>query len=54
MTWTIEISLIDLICRFIAGICAITVLVLIVREQKKTERFLKEELKKHESEAEAE
>ena len=49
MTWTIEISLIDLICRYISGICAITVLILILWEQKKTEKFLKEELRKCDS-----
>lgn len=46
MTWTIEISLIDLIWRYIAGICTITTFILIFHEQRKTEKFLKEELRK--------
>lgn len=50
MTWTIEISLIDLIWRGIAGISAIIVLILILWEQKKTRKFIKEELKRRESE----
>lgn len=43
MTWTIVIPIIDLICRCISGICAIAVLILVLWEQKKTEKFLKEE-----------
>jgi len=42
MTWSIEISLIDLIWRYIAGICTITAFILILREQRKTRKFLKE------------
>lgn len=54
MTWTIEISLIDIIWRYIAGICTIATFILILREQRKNRKFLKEELKKRESEAENE
>lgn len=50
MTWTIEISLIDMICRYVAGIGVIIVLILILWEQKKTKKFIKEELKRRESE----
>lgn len=50
MTWTIEISFIDMICRYVAGIGAIIVLILILWEQKKTKKFIKEELKRRESE----
>lgn len=46
----IEISLVDLIWRGIAGICAIVVFILILREQKKTTQFLKEDLEKREFE----
>ena len=54
MTWTIEISLIDIICRYIAGIGAIIVLILIIIEQKRTKKFIEEELKRRESEADNE
>ena len=50
MTWTIEISLIDLICRYIAGICTIATFILILRDQRKTRKFLKEESRKQEGE----
>lgn len=50
MTWTIEISLVDLICRYIAGICTIVAIILILWEQRKNRKFLKEELRKRESE----
>lgn len=43
MTWMMEISLIDLIIRYIAGICAITGFILIIIDQRKTKKFLKEE-----------
>lgn len=51
---TIDISNIDLIWRGIAGLSAIIVFVLILREQKKTTQFLKEDLNKHEVEIEDE
>lgn len=41
---TIEISLIDLVFRGIAGVCTIATFILIIREQKKTAKFLKEKL----------
>ena len=49
MTWTIEISLIDIICRGIVGIGAIIVFILILIDQRKTRKFLEEELGKRES-----
>lgn len=50
MTWTIEISLIDLICRYISGICIIITFILILRELRKNREFIKEELREQESE----
>ena len=50
MTWTIEISLIDLIWRYVAGICAIAAFILILRDQRKTMEFLKGESRKQEGE----
>lgn len=50
MTWTIEISLIDLIWRYISGICIIATFILILRDQRKTRKFLKEESRKQEGE----
>ena len=45
MTWTIEISLIDMICRYVAGIGTIIVLILILWEQKKLRNLLKKNSK---------
>lgn len=42
---TIEISLVDIIFRGIVGICAVIVFILIIREWRKTAKFLKEDSK---------
>ena len=51
---TIDISLVNLIWRGVAGVCTIIVCILILREQKKTTQFLKEDLEKREFEEEEE